>query len=132
MKKICFKFSVFLLTFALVISSLGIIAYADEKEGNSVTNTDVLEQAVETSENSYANYLEQKGKNFADEEIKLDVNATVSTEPVEFNINISEDGLYNLGFSYKAVDNGNGSLELGVKIDGEYPFSEAENLYQCV
>ena len=86
MKKINLKLLAFVLTFALMISSLGVIAYADEKEGDSVTNTDVLEQTTETNENSYVKYLESNNGGFAKTERKYDVNSTLSAESVEFKI----------------------------------------------
>lgn len=129
MKKINLKLLVFVLTLALMISSLVVIVYADEKAGNSVTNTDILEQTAETNENSYAKYLESNNGGFAKTDIKNQVNTSLDNKNIEFKVSVQEDGLYNIGMSYKAVDNGSGVLEFGLKVDGKYPFAEAENFY---
>ncbi len=56
------------------------------------------------------------------------VNKNVSDTPVTFNVEVSADGMYTVGLSYKALGNAIAAIELGIMIDGKYPFAEAEKL----
>lgn len=47
---------------------------------------------------------------------------------VEWRVDVPEDGLYELAFTYASLGEGFESIVRGVMIDGEYPFREAERL----
>ena len=131
MKKMYFKFLSVVLIITLMLSALGVVSFADEPEATDTQAQDIVveTETENTSASGYEKYLEANSGNFAKSEIKVDINNTLKAEPIEIAVEIAEEGLYNIGFSYKANDNGNGALEFGFKIDGEYPFSEAEKFY---
>ena len=53
---------------------------------------------------------------------------SADTDSVKFDIEVQEAGEYNVGFSYKALDEGTSNLIFGLKLDGEYPFEAAQKL----
>ena len=122
MKKLCLRFLGFTLVCVIVMSSLGTMVFAKE------SSEDIVTKNVEVSENSYTSYFESnKNNNYAKADVKQTLNATLSDKSVDFTVTVAESGLYNIGLSYKALDNANGFLEFGLKIDGEFPFEDAKN-----
>lgn len=53
---------------------------------------------------------------------------TDKTDSVEWKVNVAESGLYNINVAYKAADDKTNNLVRVLKIDGEVPFSECENI----
>lgn len=131
MKKLYYKVLIFVLTLSIILSCTGIGVFAENTEqvsGNpeiSLPDTQNIK-----AENSYLSYLEaNKSSDFALVSVKNDAPFTVSDQTVQFQMEILVDGLYNIGLSYKAADNNNGVFEFGLKLDGEFPFDEAQKLY---
>lgn len=52
----------------------------------------------------------------------------LSDAPLRFQVVIPTDGSYTFGMSYKALGTEIGALEVGLQIDGAFPFAEAEKL----
>ena len=133
MKKLYFKALIFVLTLAILFSCAGVGASAENTEQAAVDSEIVIPDAeIQTviTENSYLSYLEaNKNVGFASQSVKTQLGATVSPDAASCQIDVPNDGLYNIGMSYKAADNANGVLEFGVMIDGAYPFDEAKKLY---
>lgn len=116
----------------LVFSSFGILASADgeELQDGDIMPADTVSVSADAdtsdSSNSYAAYLESFGDTYyADEEIKVDVNGTVSDTPLDIKVDVTAEGLYSLGFLYKAIGSDTTSLEFSVSVDGVVPFDEA-------
>ncbi len=88
--------------------------------------------AIETSKdiNSYSSYLSKYSKSeYSSKDVIYDLGGTVlEAEPIEFNINIENDGLYAIGMSYKSLDSAMDDIAIGLKIDGEFLFSNMEDL----
>lgn len=129
MKKFCFKFLAFVLSVIMLCTSLNMVCFADNIDTTvteEVNNVDIP-QIVEGDYSKY--YSSHSDKNFATDSIKYELNQTLATETIDFEIEVAQDGLYNIGMSYKAADSANGALEFGIKIDGEYPYSEAKEFY---
>ncbi len=59
---------------------------------------------------------------------KAEVKNTVANDPISFNIEVEEDGIYNIGMSYKSVDDEIQAIEVSLEIDGELPFDDADSL----
>lgn len=136
MMKSSFSKLVSVLLAAVFIFMIAVIpASADEP----VDTTDLADPSGftpdDTSENSYIKYQEaNKGKpSSTGNEITADISSPVKVTSggASFNINVSEDGFYNIGFSYKylkkerAVLNDD-NLTFSLKIDGAFPFNEAK------
>lgn len=49
-------------------------------------------------------------------------------QTLKWNVVIKQDGLYGIGFHYKQAGVVNGSVFRSLKIDGEYPFTEARDI----
>lgn len=81
-----------------------------------------------SGDRSYASRL--AGYNFskATEDIKTKINTVVSKKGVSFKITVPADGLYKLGINYKGLGEENSDFVFSIKIDGKFPFSEAEKL----
>lgn len=91
-----------------------------------------VDLAIKTSKdtNSYSSYLSKYSKSeYSSKDVvyKLD-GAVLEAQPIEFNINIENDGLYAIGMSYKSLDNAKDDITIGLKIDGEFLFSNMEDL----
>ncbi len=130
MKKYCFKFLAFILSIVLLLASASIVCFAEEGDGNITADEIDVSDIIDNIQSDYSKYLaSHSDKEFAVEDVKADINKTVSSEAIDFEIEVAQSGLYNIGMSYKAADDLNGTLEFGIKIDGEYPFSEAQDFY---
>ena len=59
---------------------------------------------------------------------KAEISKIVSGEAVTFNVQVSKEGTYNIGMSYKALGNGIQPIEISLEIDGKAPFPDAKKL----
>lgn len=85
-----------------------------------------LNEISQKNNTSYEDYIETfAGSDAFDETATAKVNKTVSDKAVEVKVDIKKDGLYKIGFSYKALGEGTADLVFGLKLDGKAPFKEA-------
>ena len=110
------------------IFTFSVISFADKDTENTVNVENKTN--FSNAENSYENYYSQYASvGFADKAVKVDLNETLAKSPITFTVHIEEDGLYNLGMSYKVTSDTISDLQLGLKIDGKYPFDEAKEIF---
>lgn len=108
----------------LNIFSISMSVSADEKTDAKV------DSGVEYTEDSYNAYLSSvKNHNVAKKDIVKKVDAVCSEQPLEITVEVPEEGVYNLGLEYTLEEERTSSLEIGLRIDGEFPFSECESLF---
>lgn len=81
-----------------------------------------------SGDRSYASRLAGYSFSKATEDIKTKINTVVSKKGVSFKITAPADGLYKLGINYKGLGEENSDFVFSIKIDGKFPFSEAEKL----
>ena len=98
-----------------------------------VAATEVTDEAVVTSiqktDNSYESYIASFNNADAfEEKVVTSIGQKVTKNTVSASFEIKKDGLYKLGFSYKAIGEGTANLVFGLKFDGKYPFEEAKEL----
>lgn len=128
MKKSIRKITALFLTATFLIMSSS-IATATEASQSSVDAPIEDSSSVQVAD-SYENYKIVYGtETAATNGAEAFVNQTVDASPIEFAVTVTENGLYNLGMSYKALGKETQALEIGVKIDGQSPFNEAEKLF---
>ena len=48
---------------------------------------------------------------------------------VEYTVIVPQDGLYEIYVDYYCIDGNMQDVSRGIKIDGEYPFEEAKNIF---
>lgn len=85
--------------------------------------------ATEKTDNSYESYIASyKGATAFEEKVVTHIGQSVKGNTVSLNVDIQKEGLYKIGFSYKALGEGTSDLVFGLKVDKSYPFSEAEEL----
>ncbi len=115
---------------------------------NTTSDVDNVSNDSITSEiNDYSSYLSNKA-DFASAEAKIEIDALDFTSSVDaelektseclkwtnesgevsWSIDIETDGMYNIGLEYTTLPGRGEKIELGLKIDGVYPFKEAENI----
>ena len=124
-----------------MLSAFSIASFADEGTDGTPAEDDpglVLDESELGDEaeadalppdSSYASYIASlEGVGYAVYDNELSVNKTVGDEPLDIDINISQDAFYTLGFTYKALGSETTALEFSVLVDGEVPFDEAERL----
>ena len=126
------RLSAMLLSLVLTVACLSVAVKADNNtfEDASFDETQVSEltAAQAGGETSYESVIAASDYSAASENVKVKVNATVGSKPVSFKITVPNDGLYKLGVNYKGEGSDNGDFVFGLKIDGKYPFDEAQKL----
>ncbi len=58
---------------------------------------------------------------------EIKVEADVKGAPLEVAVTVPQDGVYALGFEYKALDNSIADLQVAIQIDGKYPIEALKN-----
>lgn len=112
----------------MAVTVLSLFAVVIPASADTVT-TDLPETMADKTDNSYESYIASFTdiKAFEAEETVI-VEQNIMNTAISVPFEIQNDGLYKIGFSYKAVGEGTSDLVFGFKLDGEYPFSEAEEL----
>lgn len=109
-----------------------IMAVTAEKSDSAQTDKAVTDLAIKTSKdkNSYTTYLSKYSKSeYSSKDVIHDLNdAVLSKEPIEFTVNIENDGLYYIGMSYKSLDSSLEDIILSLKIDGKFLYSNMQEL----
>lgn len=108
--------------------SVGITANANESILENNASNDVESVENRHNDNSFSEYLSihSSAERAAHNVVKNLDNATIGNENLGFEISIQQDGMYGLGLSYKTVDNAYSNIEVGIKVDGNYPYDEAQ------
>ena len=130
MTKFFRRFFAAVLSLVVITLSVGMTASAENEE---VETGITVESAVVDSEKSdYDLYRESFDFSLATEDVEIEIGKTLDTEDITFEVNVPADGLYKFGLSYKALGTQTSDLVFGLKIDGEYPFADAQkfNLFR--
>lgn len=122
--------SVLLIVSFASASCFGAFAETSESatpDGNANISNDLSENL---NDDSYSDYLSAFSKSaYTENDITVQTNDFVlETQPLEFDINVSEEGLYAIGMSYAAMDDALSEICIGLMIYGEFPYSKAEKL----
>lgn len=120
-----------ILTLILIFCSLFVLSVEADNEKLDLEQPDINESVTaETSPSSYDNYLESnQDYEYAKADIKFKVDKKISENQIEtVMVEVPTDGLYNIKFSYKPVVGPIVEITFGLKIDGLYPFDDAERL----
>ena len=127
MKKIC----TVILSLAILVGSCFSAFCLPVAAVQNVTSSEVVVNTVSsvTSANSYAEYLSSLGSVVpATDTVRAELNNSLDQTPISFKVAVPQSGLYTVGMSYKAVDDSTAAFEIGMKIDGKYPFDDAQKL----
>lgn len=92
-------------------------------------NGGIAESAFANVQDGYEAYSERnKGCENAESEIKITVSEPLWNGEGEFTVpfTVTESGLYNMKIVWQPQKSGT-DIELGIKLDGKYPFSESAN-----
>ena len=134
--------SCILITALMLTSALTVVAQADDSVENAVTLN-----VSEHNSNKYADYIaghsDLVGKGNAIEIDAVDYSSTDSANisvndalcwnndggSVTWDFEVAQDGAYELVLEYKPLGNSTDSVEIAVKIDGQYPFAEAKSVF---
>lgn len=113
-----------------VILSISILSSLLMIQGNvsaSTTDTKTVVSEENYSDASYYQFLNIHEDDIkANESIKVDVSAKLSTESMISEVIVETDGLYTFGMSYKSGDSNFSDYEVSLKIDGEYQYESAK------
>ena len=121
-------FTALLIIISLIYSDVSIVFAAnDEAVKDSTVDLSVFDA---NNENSYSAYLAQfSDSDYSSQNVVCDLKGTVlENDTIEFDIQVEENGLYGIGMSYKALDDQKSTVNIGVMLDGDYPYSNMRNL----
>ncbi len=110
----------------ICVLSLAFSASAESKD-EFINDEIVINDKISGSYTAYlANFSES---DYSKDDIVTDLNDVVlENENIEFEINVKNSGLYNIGMSYKALDTKMAYLQIGLKVDGEYPYTNLSEI----
>lgn len=82
------------------------------------------------SENNYLAYLQQfNNSEYPNEDLTCNLNGQVlENGQINARFMVNKTGFYGLGLSYRALDAEMANVEIGIKFDGEYPYSKMSDL----
>lgn len=87
-------------------------------------------EAVENKhgKNSFSEYLSlHSAENYSTQDIVENLeNSALGADGLKFEISVRQSGFYGIGLNYKTLDNTYSNIVVGVKVDGEYPYAEAQ------
>lgn len=93
-------------------------------------NTDLKDSYInEIAECEYTSYLSAVAmNNIPEKDVVVDVNTICSGKPIDVIVFIQEEGIYNFGMEYAVEEERTSSLEIELRIDNMFPFSECESI----
>ena len=103
------------------------VAYSDSKEAKKTEESYPVNLSA-FEENAYGSYMMKYSKEpLSTENIEVDLSGKeLNQDPVVFEVKVSGNALYGIGMTYRSLENAMGDIEVGVKIDGTYPYKDAE------
>lgn len=121
------KYLALFLCIVLVLSSCIIVSNATNTGEGAIQEEVQEDLIIEQDDGTYAEYLNTYvASPMASEDIEIQLNKLLSSEPLTFNVEAPSDGFYHVGMSYMAVDDAMGDLEVGMQIDDNYPYTAAK------
>ena len=120
-----------ILTSVLLIISLitANIVVSAEKAETAPETTDAQAVTVPENDSSYSTYLSLYSESkTTTEDVVYDINAVLDTEAIEFDVTVPQTGIYYIGMRYKSLDKQMSDFRMGLKIDGSFPYNEAERM----
>lgn len=120
----------FLLCILMVCSCSMVTLKANERDMASAEGEipEILQESLVPTEGdeTYADYLNKYSSSpMASEDIYVSLNKKLVYESLTFQVQVPADSFYNIGISYMAIDESMNDIELGLQIDGAYPFAAA-------
>ncbi|MBR5223939.1 MAG: extracellular solute-binding protein [Clostridia bacterium] len=129
MKKTAIKLIAIFSVLAILLTGIGTAAVsAAETEEPVLTIGAESSTTTNTSPTAYTSYISKQNGALAKGDVELKTNLHITKKPVKVKVEVKEDGLYNIGFSYLATDDANTNLTFSLKVDGKIFFDEAEKL----
>lgn len=118
------RFLALLLTIVICTVPFCAVVSADDVTDGVISDTTVDQK----NDKEYSEYIKNCSENTGTEKIIVDAGALVKADGFTASFTVENEGLYTIGMSYKITDNKTSDLTVGLKLDGEYPFSEASRL----
>ena len=134
--------SCILITVLMLTSALTVVAQPENNAENTVTSN-----ATEVKSNKYSDYISANSA-LVGKGNTIGINAVEYSSTDSANISVNEalcwnqdggsvtwdfevvqDGAYELVLEYKPLGTSTDSVELAIKIDGQYPFTEAKSVF---
>ena len=136
------RFGMALCALALLCQVL-VFPVAAEPAADTATPDAAVTPATSSKDGTYDKYVEDHPEGSAPAAVEVqastatqkDATVTVKDDGLYFSnetgaatwdVQIPADGWYAVAFTYSGVEGGSSDMELGLEIDGEYPYSEAE------
>lgn len=100
---------------------------ANEIDSDSGEDLQPANIAMPTDDGTYDVYISNHSTSpLATEELRTEIDADLVESPIVFNVTAEQDGFYTVGMSYLPLDTDTVDIKVGMKIDGEYPYTDAE------
>ena len=119
------KFVLSVLAAACLIAQAGLCAAPADYTEYKTANAEIPAAEGEIS---------VKGSDFSactDSKVTTEGDGTIilgADEAVDYKLSVPSDSIYNIYLSYAAIEDNKSKLNIGIKLDGEYPFEEAGSL----
>lgn len=118
----------FLMSVMLVGSCCFMISNAEKDGEVNEQDNQPVSLEIKEDDGTYAAYLAAYSASpMATEDLKVMPETELANSSYSFEVEAPENGFYNLGITYVPTDEAMTDIELGLKIDGEYPYSAAES-----
>ncbi len=91
---------------------------------------EVKSENAAVKDNSYSAYMQSYSESdYSTENIVHNLGgALLKDEEISFEITANEGGLYGIGMSYKALDEQMSDVNLGIKVDGKFPYEKLQKI----
>ena len=113
---------------ALILLSINFTVYGDAASEKTAIVDNNVSNIPETGDGTYSSYISlYANKEVSEADVKYQLsNAVLDSKSIEFEVTVKNSGLYNIGLSYKCLDESTADIRIGLKIDGKYPYDKAE------
>ncbi len=126
------RFLAGVISVVILTLSVGILASAEVVDTADTSDLESVEANTPNINTDYNAYYQSFDFPLASQDIEVEIGKIMENDEITFQVEIPTDGFYKFGLSYKACDGQTSDLVFGMKIDGEYPFADAQkfNLFR--
>lgn len=121
------KILAFFMCITIVFSCCFVTLNASNENENIEQEEQQSNLEIKEDDGTYAEHINAYATSpMATEDVSVQLDELLTGSSLAFEIEVPADGFYNVGMSYLPIDEAMTDIEIGLKIDGEYPYTAAE------